>query len=131
VDAQLAEAIDRVKASKADKTLIVVGGGSVLVPERLPGVRAVIRPTDYEVANAIGAAIAQVGGQVDRVFRTGRGGRGAAVEEACIMAYERAVEAGADPAAVQVVELEEIPLTYLRDPAIRIRVKTAGPLGSL
>jgi N-methylhydantoinase A/oxoprolinase/acetone carboxylase beta subunit len=130
-DLQLAEAIDRVKASRADKTLIVVGGGSVLVPERLPGVRTVIRPTDFEVANAIGAAIAQVGGQVDRVFQLGRRDRRAVVDEACGMAYERAVEAGADPAAVKVVELEEIPLSYLRDPAIRIRVKTAGPLGSL
>jgi hypothetical protein len=31
---------------------------------------------------------------------------------------------------VQIVELEEIPLSYLHDPPIRIRVKAAGPLGS-
>jgi hypothetical protein len=36
------------------------------------------------------------------------------------------VQAGADPDAVHVVEVEETPLTYLVDPAIRISVKAAG-----
>jgi hypothetical protein len=50
------------------------------------------------------------------------------VEEVADDARERAVAAGASPGAVDVVEVEEIPLTYLTNPAVRIRVKAAGPL---
>ena len=57
-DAMLAEAIDRVKIGRGDRPLVVVGGGSVLVPERLPGVSELLRPAHHDVANAIGAAIA-------------------------------------------------------------------------
>ena len=39
----------------------------------------------------------------------------------------RAIHAGADPDRVAVVEVAEIPLAYMLDPAIRIRVKAAGP----
>jgi hypothetical protein len=49
------------------------------------------------------------------------------MEEARVAAFARAVHAGADPARVEVVEVVEIPLSYLLDPAIRIRVKAAGP----
>jgi hypothetical protein len=50
------------------------------------------------------------------------------VGEASEDAIGRAVAAGAAPGAVEIVEIEEIPLSYLTDPAVRIRVKAAGPL---
>ena len=129
-DAMLAEAIDRVKLARGAQPLIVVGGGSVLVPDELPGVSEVQRPEHFDVANAIGAAIASVSGQVDRIFHAGPGGRRAAVEEACDEARVQAVRAGADPDSIEIVEVEEIPLAYLTNPASRIRVKAAGPLGT-
>jgi hypothetical protein len=55
-------------------------------------------------------------------------GRRDAIERACDMAKQRAVQAGADPNAVEIVELVEIPLSYLSEPAIRVNVKAAGPL---
>ena len=127
-DAMLADAIDRVKTSRADRPLIAVGGGSILVPESLPGVSEIHRPEHHDVANAIGAAIASVSGEVDRIFHLGAGGRRAAIEEASSEARERAVRAGADPDHVQIVEIDEVPLAYLTNPAVRIRVKAAGPL---
>ena len=127
-DAMLADGVDRVKTSREDRPLIAVGGGSILVPEELPGVSEVHRPEHFDVANAIGAAIALVSGEVDRIFHLGPGGRQAVVEEASDEAIERAVGAGADPAAVEIVEVEEIPLAYLTQPAVRIRLKAAGPL---
>ena len=87
-DARLADAIDRVKTARGDLTLIAVGGGSILVPDRLPGVSEVIRPDHFDAANAIGAAIAAVSGQVDRIFHLGarrpdrRAGRGARARRA-------------------------------------------------
>jgi N-methylhydantoinase A/oxoprolinase/acetone carboxylase beta subunit len=130
-DVMLAEAIDRIKTSRADSPLIAVGGGSILMPDRIPGISEIIRPQHFDAANAVGAAIAAVSGQVDRIFRIGEGGRRAALDEASEEASERAVAAGADPDTVQIVELEEIPLTYLTSPSVRIRAKAAGALGGL
>ncbi len=130
-DVMLADAIDRMKTSREDCALIAVGGGSILIPDRLPGVSEVIRPEHFDTANAVGAAIASVSGQVDRIFHVGPGGRQAALDEACDEARERAVAAGADPATVRIVERDEIPLAYLTSPAIRIRAKAAGALGGL
>ena len=130
-DEMLADAIDQVKTSKGDRALIAVGGGSILVPDDLPGISEVIRPEHFDAANAVGAAIASVSGQVDRIFHTGADGRKAALTEASDEAVQNAIAAGADPAAVQIVEIEEIPLAYLTTPAVRIRVKAAGALGGL
>nr|MDQ6911054.1 hydantoinase/oxoprolinase family protein [Actinomycetota bacterium] len=130
-DAKLAEAVDMVKTTRGDRPLIVVGGGGVLVPERLPGVSELIRPPHHDVANAIGAAIASVSAQVDRVFHFGPGGRRAALDVATRQAHEQAVRAGASADAIEIVEVEELPLAYLNVPAVRMRVKAAGPLSSV
>jgi N-methylhydantoinase A/oxoprolinase/acetone carboxylase beta subunit len=130
-DVMLADAIDRMKTSKGDRALIAVGGGSILVPDEIPGISEVVRPEHFDAANAVGAAIASVSGQVDRIFHPGPGGREAMLDEAQAEARERAVAAGADPSTVEIVELEEIPLAYLSSPAVRVRVKAAGALGGL
>ena len=56
----LADAIDRMKTSKDDRALIAVGGGSILVPDQIPGINEVVRPEHFDAANAVGAAIASV-----------------------------------------------------------------------
>lgn len=129
-DLLLADAVDRAKMVRGEPPLIVVGGASFLVPDDLPGVGSVQRPEHYEVANAFGAAIAQVSGQVDRIVRFGAAGRSGALEKAREAAHAQAVRAGADPNRTEVVEFEEIPLAYLPDPAVRVRVRAVGPLGT-
>jgi N-methylhydantoinase A/oxoprolinase/acetone carboxylase beta subunit len=129
-DTALADAIDRVKLSRAARPLIVVGGGSVLVPGQIPGASEVHRPEHFDVANAIGAAIAMVSGQIDRIFDSGHAGRQAMLDEARDLACEQAIRAGANSQAVEIVELEELPLSYLTNPAVRVRAKAAGPLDS-
>jgi N-methylhydantoinase A/oxoprolinase/acetone carboxylase beta subunit len=130
-DRAVADAVDRVKVARGDMPLIAVGGGSVLLSNKIPGVSEVYRPDNYDVANAIGAAIGTVSGQVDRIFALGNSSRADIIAEAVEQATQRAVRAGADPKHVEVVGLEEIPLAYLTNPALRIKVKAAGPLGSL
>ena len=127
-DLTVTEAVDRAKVSRRELPLIAVGGGSILIPDRIPGVSEVLRPDHYDVANAIGAAIASVSGEIDRVYKLGPGGRDEAVSDAFTTARREAVKAGADPNGVEVVEIEEVPLAYLTEPVIRIRVKAAGPL---
>ncbi len=126
-DAMLADAVDRMKVGRGAVPLVVVGGGSVLVPDRLAGVGDVVRPQDHDVANAIGAAIALASGRVDEVIQLD-GDRRARLDAASARACERAVEAGADPARVEVVDMVEVPLAYLDRPTARVSVKAAGPL---
>ena len=80
------------------------------------------------MANAIGAAIAQVGGEVDRIFALDQMGREAALEQAKQEAVEKAVAAGAREETVNIVDVEEVPLAYLPSNAARIRVKAIGEL---
>jgi N-methylhydantoinase A/oxoprolinase/acetone carboxylase beta subunit len=130
--AVLHRALAKVVASVAvvsAPVLVAVGGGTALVPESLTGVSEVIRPEDGELAGAIGAATAPVSGYADLICANRPDQLRAAREEARAAAFAHAIHAGADPGGVQVVRIEEIPLTYLVDPAVRIRVTAAGPGG--
>jgi N-methylhydantoinase A/oxoprolinase/acetone carboxylase beta subunit len=125
----LADCVDRAAAEPQSLPLVAVGGGNALVPGDLPGVSEVIRPPDREAAGAIGAAMAPVSGRAECICSNHPDKRRAALEEVRAAACAQAVHAGAEPAAVTIVEVEEVPLTYLSDPAIRIRVKAASPGG--
>jgi N-methylhydantoinase A/oxoprolinase/acetone carboxylase beta subunit len=125
----LAESVDRAKAELELPPLVAVGDADELVPDDLPGVSEVIRPPDRDLARAIGAAMAPVSGRAECICSNHPGKRQTALDEVRASACAQAVSAGADPATVTVVHVEEQPLTYLSDPAIRIRVKAAGPTG--
>jgi len=122
------EVVDKMKVSAEDVPVIVVGGGSILIPESLKGASTVIKPEHFEVANAIGAAIAQVSGSIDGVFDVATKGRDTVIEEVKAMATAEAVKAGAEESSIEIVELEEIPLVYLPSNAVRFRVKAVGDL---
>ena len=123
--------IDRVKLSAGAVPIVLVGGGSILLPDELAGACEVLRPQHADVANAIGAAIAQVGGQVERVYSLEQIGREQAVADCSDAAIERAVAAGADPRTVEVVEIDEVPLAYVPSNATLVRVKAVGNLINL
>jgi len=122
------QGIDKMKLSKDEVNLILVGGGSVLIQDRIEGISEVIRPENYDVANALGSAIAQVSGELDRIFTLDGKTREAVIEEAKNMAIGEAKKAGADPDTIEIVELEDIPLAYHPGNATRIKVKAAGEL---
>ena len=122
------DALDRMKTSSAAAKVILVGGGSVLINRELRGVSELTIPAQAGVANAIGAAIAQVSGEVDRIFSYEKLGRAAAMEQARAEAIEDAVRAGASPPSVTIVDVEELPLQYLPGGAVRVRVKAVGDL---
>ncbi len=124
----IAGAVDRMKTSADPVVATVVGGGSILLGDDLPGVSETVRPDHFAVANAIGAAIAQVGGEVDRIYSLDAMAREEALESARSEATDRAVVAGAEAATVEVVDIEEVPLPYLPSNAVRIRMKAVGDL---
>ncbi|NKL54007.1 hydantoinase/oxoprolinase N-terminal domain-containing protein [Rhizobium leguminosarum] len=122
------EAVDRMKTSAEPLPVILVGGGSILISRDLPSASRVIRPENASVANAIGAAIAQVGGEVDRIFSLEGTSRDIVLGGAKREAEERAVKAGAEAGTVKIMDIEEVPLAYLPGSATRIRVKAIGDL---
>jgi N-methylhydantoinase A/oxoprolinase/acetone carboxylase beta subunit len=126
----LATAVEQMKTSAEPVPVVVVGGGGVLVRDGLAGASETIRPDYFSVASAIGAAIAQVGAETDRVYSMASMTRDEAMAEARSVTVQRAVDAGADEATVEITDIDEIPLTYLPSNAIRIRVKAVGDLAA-
>jgi len=121
-------AVDRMKTSATPVPVIVVGGGSILVTGEIEGASEIIKPDHFPVANAIGAAIAQVGGECDRIFSLAELSRDEALDQAKGEASDRAVNAGADAGSIEIVDVEEVPLAYLPGNATRIMVKAIGDL---
>jgi N-methylhydantoinase A/oxoprolinase/acetone carboxylase beta subunit len=126
----LEEWIDRMKTSADPVPLVLVGGGSVLINRDIAGVSELIIPEHAGVANAIGASIAQVGGEVDKIYTYEQFGRDEAIEDAKKEAKKNAVEAGADEATIEIIDFDETPLAYMPGNAVRLRVKVAGELGT-
>jgi N-methylhydantoinase A/oxoprolinase/acetone carboxylase beta subunit len=109
--------------------IILVGGGAPLIEPLLRELgRDVIRPAHSEVANAYGAAMAQVGGEADLTFSSGTVSRQEALERAEHEAHRRAVEAGAAQDSITTVELEDAAFSYLASDALRVRARAVGDI---
>ncbi len=126
---RLDAAVERLSLGRADIPLVVVGGGGFLVPDRLPSAGEVLRPDHGGVANAVGAAISLAGGRADQMAPMGD--REAAIEQASEAAIAKAIQAGADPLDVSVVEILETHVPYTAQPTVNVSVKAAGPLARL
>ena len=126
--AKIEDSVDRMKTDARELPLIAVGGGAFLVPDRLAGISQVSHLPHGDSANAVGAAIAQVSGETDQVYRDLS--REDAIAAAEAQARERAVAAGAARGTLQTVDVEDIPLAYLPGNALRVRVRVAGDMAS-
>src|SRR5216683_4522101 len=122
------EAIDRMKTEAGDVPLIAVGGGAFLIPEKLPGVSRVVHVEHGDCANAVGAAIAQVSGECDQIFKDMS--RRDAIAAAQGIANDRAVAAGADRKTLGTIESEDMPLAYLPGNSVRVRVRVVGDVAA-
>jgi N-methylhydantoinase A/oxoprolinase/acetone carboxylase beta subunit len=119
-------AVDAMRVAAADIPIILVGGGAPIIgPDAFAG-QMVIRPDYGDVANAIGSAVAQAGGESDRIYNLDEISREEAIEAARSEARAQCVAAGAVGDGIEVVELDVLPLTYLPGGAARIRVKAVG-----
>ncbi|MBS0224040.1 MAG: hydantoinase/oxoprolinase family protein [Proteobacteria bacterium] len=124
----IAEGMDRMKTEAGDLPLLAVGGGSFLIPDRIEGASEVVRVEHHAIANAVGAGIAQVSGEVDRIF-SGIG-REKALETAAEEARAKAVTSGADAKTLKTVETEDLPLSYLPGDTLRVRVRVVGDIAA-
>lgn len=122
----IGDGADRMKLASGNVPLVAVGGGAYAVPDVLDGFDPIVRPEHASVANAVGAALAEVSGEVDQVFHDL--GRDGAIEAATALAIERVEAAGAARGSAEVTDVEDLPLAYVPGDARRVRVRVIGRL---
>jgi len=122
------DTIDAIKVSGDDVDVILVGGGSVILPLDLVGTKSVTLPEYFGAANAIGSAIAKVSGKVEKLVSYDETPREQALKEAREEAIELAVKAGAIRESVEIIEMEDTPLAYYAGNTCRVEAKAAGEL---
>lgn len=123
----VADAVDRMRLSDAPVPVLLVGGGSALLAGDIGGLPT-LRPPSFDVANAVGAAIAQIGCEIDHVYHLADIDREAALVDASERCRAKALADGAVPGSIETLDVEETPLAYLPGQATRIRVKMVGDL---
>ena len=128
--------MDKMKTSPEDCDLLLVGGGSIIAPRTLKGVsnimyvfpspRGAFIPvliTDYplsfsihrlpkyhEVANAVGAAIASVSGEVDTIEILQDRKLSDVLKNIKQQAVDRAVKSGAQLESVRIIDIIVLPI---------------------
>jgi hypothetical protein len=118
------------KTSSEDVDAVLVGGGSILLPDRIAGVKTLYKPAHFSVANAIGSAISKVSGSYEKLVSYDEVPREKALEIAKKEAIDMAVKAGAIASTVEIIDVEDVPLQYHPGNTCRIKIKAAGELGS-
>ena len=122
------DAIDAMKVSSDDVDVILVGGGSILLPPDLAGAKSVTQHAFGGVANAIGSAISKVSGTYEQLIDYDKTPREEALAQARADAVELAVAAGAIRETVEVIDAEDVPLQYYPGNTVRVKIKAAGDL---
>ena len=107
--------------------VILVGGGSIIVGDELHGVSEIVKPLNLGAANAVGVALGDIAGEVEKIV-AGGSSRERMRAAASAEAVERAVEAGADPDTVVTTSIEELPVSYMEGESVRIVARAVGRL---
>ena len=122
------DAIDAMKVSSQDVDVILVGGGSIILPADLAGAKSVTQHKYGGVANAIGSAISKVSGTYEQLMDYDKIPREEALAKAKAEAVELAVAAGAIRESVEIIDAEDVPLQYYPGNTARVKIKAAGDL---
>lgn len=122
------DSVDAMKVSNADVELVLVGGGSIILPGKIAGASKVVKPKHFGCANAIGSAISKVSGTFEKLMNYDELSREKSLEKAKNEAVELAVEAGAVRDTVEIIEVEDVPLSYYPGNTNRVKVKASGNL---
>jgi N-methylhydantoinase A/oxoprolinase/acetone carboxylase beta subunit len=128
MDQMVEDKVARARTSSEKIPVIAVGGGSVMLDNKIDGLN-VIKPPHNDLANAVGAAIAQVSGQVSKVILIDdKIDRESAIKQVTDEATKLAVDRNADPNTINVLAVSDMPLSYLPGNNLLINVTVVGDL---
>ena len=128
MDQMVEDKVARARTSSEKIPVIAVGGGSVMLDNKIDGLN-VIKPPHNDLANAVGAAIAQVSGQVSKVILIDdKLDRESAIKQVTDEATKLAVDRNADPNTINVLAVSDLPLSYLPGNNLLINVTVVGDL---
>ena len=130
IQSLLNNGIEKMKPGSEPIPVLLVGGGSLLVTRPLDAASQMLRPQYAGVANAIGAAIAQAGGEAEKMISYARVARDDAIRATTAEARQLAVEAGADAGSLRVADIEETRISYMDGDTTRVRVKVVGDIAA-
>ncbi len=122
------DALDAMKISSDDVDLILVGGGSIILPSEMQGAKSVSKPEHFGTANAIGSAISKLSGTFEQLMNYDETPREQSLEYAKSEAIKLAVASGAAEDSVEIIDMEDVPLSYYPGNTNRVKVKAAGDL---
>lgn len=129
VTQEIKEKITRLELNSEGLPIVLVGGGSTLIVNRLFGkYKRVIHPSGHHISNAIGACYAPLSAQTDKVFWL----KNQTIEEIIELEKEKLFKQlflkGAKVESIKVVSIEEFPFDYFKGEVLRIRIKALGEL---
>lgn len=122
INSKLTNLANFLRGPNKELPLILVGGGAHLLPKNL--LANCIIPEHASVANAYGAALAEISGTVDTVVSLTN--RQSTLDSLRDKALQQAVNQGADPKTVRIVDQQIIPYHYVPDNLARIIITAAG-----
>ena len=126
---ELEIALNKIKTKSTTLPIVLVGGGAILIQGNLIEGAPVIRPEMAGCANAIGAAMANASGEIDIMLSLEGKIREEVLVAAKQQAVQKALDAGAHPSSISIVDFDEIPIAYLSS-IVRIKAKAAGEITS-
>ncbi len=128
MDQMVSDRVARARTSGKILPVIAVGGGSVMLPKVIDGLE-VINPPHNDLANAVGAAIAQVSGQVSKVILLDdKLDRDGAIQAVTEEANQIAIKRNAEPDSLKVHSVSDMPLSYLPGNNLLVSVTVVGDL---
>lgn len=111
------------EADQKHLPILLVGGGAALLPIQQLSSRYLV-PANAGVANAYGAALAEISGVVDTVVSLSN--RQAVLETLQEQARQTAIYQGAESSSVQIVDVQITPYHYVPNQMARVTILAAG-----
>lgn len=128
VNTEIQNAISQMKTEEGKSNLLLVGGGVAIINPEFFNTDNTFLLEHSEVANAIGASIAQTSGTYEALVALKGKDKDKVVNEICDKAIENAINSGACEESIEIVEIIKTPLSYHPEEAYTIKAKVIGDL---
>jgi len=127
IQLEIEKMVDKLKTEAKDIPVIACGGGAFLLPKEIAGASKVLFPMYMEVANALGACIAQISSEEEIIINTMKDDENEEMEKLLKNATIILLKNGAKAKSIKILTKVSIPLAYLPS-AVLLKVKLCGDL---